>query len=126
MSGSRTMPKSRRKVAERALAELQGHRSDHQRLGVQCRHAHHVAGVFETPEGLVYVARTGPHSHGSKDLPDTGKHGARPGQEYVDLLRAEATAGDELPAWCDCGPQSLSRTELIDAARAGVHTVRLP
>lgn len=111
--------------AAQALATLGGHRSAHQVLGVQCRHAHHVAAVFDTADGLVYRSVSGPHSHGAKDRIDTGAHGSRGGTEYVDLLDAR-DADDQLPAWCDCGPRSLSRASLLDHVRAGDHLVRIP
>lgn len=125
MSPHPTTYDQRRLRAERALAELQPHLSDHQRLGVQCQHAHHLAAVYETPEGLVYHARTGPHSHGSKDFIDTGRHGSPSGDDYVDLLVADTMADDALPAWCDCGPRSLSRADLQRHLDAGQRTVRL-
>jgi hypothetical protein len=116
---------ARRRRAAEALAGLGSHRSDHQRLSIQCRHAHHLAMVYETDAGLVYQSRTGPHGHGSKDFIDTGSHGRRGGDEYVDLLAAGTAADDQLPAWCDCGPRTLSRSELLGQARSGPHTVRL-
>jgi hypothetical protein len=71
------------------------------------------------------VARTGPHSHGHKDFIDSGRHGSRGGEEYVDLLVAAATVNDELPAWCDCGPRTLSRRELLRHIAARRRIVRL-
>lgn len=125
MSGSATDTGRRRARAARALDRLGSHRSDHQKVRVQCGHSHHLAAVYLTDEGPVYVSRTGPHSHGSKDFIDTGSAGARGGIEYVDLLDAGLSAEDELPAWCDCGSRTLSRQELLTFARAGVPTVRL-
>jgi hypothetical protein len=119
------MSDDRRDRAARALAELGSHRSDHQRLGVQCRHAHHLAAVYETAAGLVYESRTGPHGHGSKDFIDTGRSGSRGGQQHVDLLEAGPGVDDGLPAWCDCGPRTLSREHLLADARAGRRSVRV-
>jgi hypothetical protein len=84
-----------------------------------------VAAVYSTPDGLVYESRTGPHSHGSKDFIDTGRSGSRGGVEHVDLLAAGPAGDDALPAWCDCGPRTLSRAELLAHVRAGERSVRL-
>ncbi len=125
MSGSRTMSDERRDRAVRALDRLGSHRSEHQQVGVQCASAHHLAAVYRTVDGPVYVARTGPHGHGSKDFIDTGRSGTRGGTEYVDLLVAEPGADDALPAWCDCGPRTLSRRDLLAHLRTQVRSVRL-
>lgn len=125
MSIPKTASDQRRSRAVRALEGLGTHRSAHQRLGIQCRHAHHLAAVYETGDGLVYESRTGPHGHGSKDFIDTGRRGSRGGDEYVDLLLAGPTVADELPAWCACGPRTLSRAEVLGHLRAGVRSVRL-
>ena len=125
MTRRQTESEERRDRAIRALAGLGMHRSDHQVLGIQCSHGHHVAVVIDTPEGLVYQSVTGSHSHGSKDFIDTGKHGRSRGAEHVDLLVAEAWADDHLAAWCDCGPRNLSRTELLNLIRSGERQVRV-
>ncbi|WP_191279654.1 hypothetical protein [Nocardioides flavus (ex Wang et al. 2016)] len=65
-----------------------------------------------------------PGSHGSKDRIDTGHHGSPSGAELVDLLDAPE-AEDALPAWCDCGPRTLSRTALLAHLRDGTRTVHL-
>ncbi|MBD3785175.1 MAG: hypothetical protein IE926_19900 [Micrococcales bacterium] len=92
-------------------------------MTVQCRHAHHVAAVYDTDEGLVVVSRTGPHAHGSRDFLDLGRRGSRGGAEYADLL--DAGPADGLPAWCDCGPRTLSRAELRRLVTERVATARL-
>lgn len=125
MTGPKTMSEERRELAAHALAGLGSHRSEHLQLGVQCRHAHHLAAVYLTDAGLVYQARSGPHSHGSKDFIDTGQHGSRGGKEYVDLLEAGPEADDGLPAWCGCGPRTLSRSELRGHINGGRRTVLL-
>lgn len=125
MAGRETESEVRQDRATRALAGLGMHRSDHQVLGIQCSRGHHVAAVFDTPEGLVYQSVTGSHSHGSKDFIDTGKHGRNRGEEHVDLLAAEEWADDHLAAWCDCGPRNLSRAELLDHVRSGERHVRV-
>ena len=126
---SRAASDTRRHRAEAALTTLQGPRDRYQKLSIQCRHGHHVAWVYDTPSGLVYRSMTGPHAHGSRDFVDTGHHGTRRGTAgaggYVDLLEAEATADDAMPAWCDCGPRTLSRADLLQHVRAGGKTVRL-
>lgn len=125
MSSSSTDSDRRRGRASRALDRLGSHRSDRQQLGIQCRRAHHLATVYLTADGLVYEARIGPHGHGSKDFIDTGQDGSLGGVEYVDLLDAGPTVDDVLPAWCSCGPRTLSRAELLALVRDGVPSARL-
>ena len=125
MSNAKTMSQARQDSAARALLALQPQASEHQRLGVQCRHGHHLAAVYETGEGLVYAARTGPHSHGSKDFIDTGRSGSPGGGKFVDLLVAQSGVDDALPAWCDCGPCTLSRHDLTHSIRRGVRALRV-
>ena len=114
------------RIAADALALLGTQRSEHQRLSVQCPHSHHLAAVYETEAGLVYHAIEGPHAHGSKDRIDTPHHGGPRGTEHVDLLAGGPMSDDGLPAWCDCGPHTLSRSELLEEAAAGPRTVRVP
>ena len=117
---------SRHGRAERALLALGGDLAEHQLFNVQCPRSHHVAAVFSTPSGLVYRALTGPHAHGSRDRVDTAHHGHRRGLEYVDMLDAGPGADDEMPAWCDCGPRTLSRIGLLAHSRLGHRTVYVP
>lgn len=126
MSGNRPESEERRARAQRAIGRLGQHRSKAQRLSVQCRRAHHVAAVYATEAGPVYLSRVGPHSHGSKDYVDTGHAGTRGGEEYLDLLVVDDVVGDELPAWCDCGPRQLSRAELLSRIEQGQRALRLP
>jgi hypothetical protein len=113
----------RRKLAEQALATLGSHRSDRQMLSVQCSASHHLAAVYDTPAGPVFVARMGRHAHGDRDLVDTPHRGSR--EEYVDLLDSEPSSERGLPAWCDCGPHVLSRSSLRRAVAAGDHLLRV-
>ncbi len=125
MSGSKSGSVRREESARQALAALGSHRSDHQQLSIQCRHAHHVAAVYRTEAGPVYVARTGPHSHGRKDFIDSGRHGGHGGGEYVDLLTEAPSVDEELPAWCDCGPRILLRRDVLRHVAARRGPVRL-
>lgn len=125
MTRSTSTSAQRRELAAKALAGLGSHRSDSQQLSVQCRHAHHLAAVYSTSDGPVYVSRTGPHSHGQRDFIDTGRHGSRGGGEFVDLLVATPLEDDELPAWCDCGDRTLSRRELLGLLETGQRTVHI-
>jgi hypothetical protein len=115
----------RQERAAQALAALGSHRSQKRRLNVQCPRSHHVAAVYETDEGLVYCAIEGPHAHGSKDRVDTAHHGGSRGTEYVDLLVGDLLVDDALPAWCDCGPWTLSRAQLLEQADHRAGTVRV-
>ena len=96
-------------------------RDKHVRLREQCSGSHRVATLYDTDLGLVYVARTGRHAHGSKDFADVAHHDAVHGSEMADLvdLGPGALSDDELPASCGCGPRAISRTELLQAVRSG-------
>lgn len=124
MSTNRLASDQRRHRATESLEALGGRRADAEVLSVQCAHAHHLASVYDTDAGLVVVAHTGGHAHGSKDFVDTVHHGGgRP--ELVDLLALPGMGSDELRAWCDCGWHTLSRTALVAEVRAGRRTVRV-
>ncbi len=120
-------PQDRRQAAEDALEALGPERSRHQRLSVQCPRSHHLAAVYETDAGLVYYAIEGPHAHGSRDRVDTAHHGGDRGTEHIDMLAGDAMSDDGLPAWCDCGTYTLSRSELLEQAASGPpKTVHVP
>jgi hypothetical protein len=125
MSNTLSATARRRRQATDALAALGNARSEHQLVSLQCQHAHHVAAVVDTPAGAVYVTRIGQHGHGSRDFVDTGHHGARGGGEYADLLAAGPGADEHLPAWCDCGPRTLFRGDVIDFVASRQRTVHL-
>jgi hypothetical protein len=115
MKTRRASVADRRHTAYVALEELGGPRSESLRLEVLCAKSHRVAAVYDTPAGLVYTTTIGPHAHGSRDFVGTEqRHGCR-GKEYTDLLRGGALVDDALPAWCGCGPRTLSRAELAAA-----------
>lgn len=123
----RMNPDTRRKMAAQALAALGPQRGDHQRLSVQCSRSHHLAGVYETPVGLVYHAIEGPRAHGSRDRVDTAHHGGSKGTSFDDLLAGDEMSDDGLPAWCECGRYTLSRSDLLEEAASGpAKTVRVP
>lgn len=84
-------------------------------LDIQCDRGHHLAKVYRTAIGPVFVAANRSRSHGRRDLPDTG-HNAGRIDPWVDLLGQDGDplSPDALPAWCDCGghnlaPQAVSR-----------------
>lgn len=120
---STRMSDPRHDRAGRALSDLGDARSEHEVLSVQCSHSHHVATVYRTPAGLVFHSITGPHAHGRMDRADVAHHGHEHGLEYVEMLDSDQ-ADDLLPASCDCGPWSLSRTDLLADVRAGIRTTR--
>ena len=111
-----TMQAEHPTLARRALESLGARPTDHRVLNVQCRHGHHVAAVFATDAGPVYQAETGPHAHGA----------ASRGTEFLDLLTPGRLDADEIPAWCDCGPWTLSRRALREQLRPKGHTIHLP
>jgi len=114
----------REHLARTALERLGRQRSEAARLHVNCAHSHHLATVFDTPEGLVYTATVHGRSHGRRDREDT-PHRPHDEAHYVDLLAPAdgAMADDHLPAWCDCGQRSLSRAALVDWIGAGARRV---
>lgn len=109
-------------VAEAAWAALPHGGKDEVRLQVQCEHGHHVAAVYATHVGPVYVAPVRGHSHGSYDLPDEPHH-TQEVRHWFDLLETGEGADDALPAWCDCGHRALSRAVLLQWLAAGEHRV---
>lgn len=109
---------TRQRQAQQALDELGPAKAQSERMSVQCPRAHHVAAVYDTRIGPVILTHPGPHAHGSKDFVDTGHHAARRA-DRLDLLEAGDGVGDDVPAWCDCGPVQLSRTHLLGRLRAG-------
>jgi hypothetical protein len=108
-------PADRRAAAEAALAELDGELSAHRRLEVRCRRSHHVAAVYDTDIGLIYRAVVGTRGHGHQDRIDVGHRGDPRGRIYADVLDAgdDPMADDDLPATCQCGPRTLSRSALL-------------
>lgn len=121
---STQMSDARHDRAARALSELGAERADHEVLSVQCAHSHHVAAVYRTATGLMFRSVTGPHAHGRKDRPDVAHHGHEHGVVYAEVLDSPQ-ADDQLPAWCDCGQWSLSRSDLLADVRAGHRTTHV-
>ncbi len=93
-------------------------------LDIQCDRSHHVAKVYRTPVGLVYVSDRRARSHGRRDRVDTG-HDAGRIDQWVDLLEhlSAVDAPDSLPAWCDCGQRSLSPEAVAKWVEQGEHRV---
>jgi hypothetical protein len=121
---STQMSDARHRRASAGLAGLGDSLGDHQVLSVQCAHSHHVGAVYDTAEGLVYRTVTGPHAHGRKDRTDEPHHGADHGTVFTEILE-DPQAGETLPGWCDCGPWSLSRADLVADVRAGTRTTHV-
>jgi hypothetical protein len=93
-------------------------------LVIQCVNGHHVAAVYETPDGAVVDAAVGRHSHGNRDRIDT-PHGAGVPQRWTDYLAAAPFGDDDVPAWCDCGPWVLSRASMTQWITDGERRVHL-
>lgn len=113
-------PSQRREVAGQAIAALGADRRNHVLLRVRCSANHHVATVFRTDAGPVFVSVVGQRAHGNRDFVDLSHGVRRCGNEYVDLLNGAWHADDGLPAHCECGAHFLSRRELrqtIDSAQ---------
>lgn len=111
-----------RQSAQRALEDLGPRLAEREVLSVQCRHAHHVAAVYETPAGPVVRSALGARSRGNRDFLDD-PHGASGRGVHVDLLETTASDSDELPGWCACGAWTLSRAELRRALAEGRRTL---
>lgn len=125
MTSGRTQHDDRSRVAEAAWAGLQHGGHDAVRLRVQCGRGHHVAAVYGTEVGFVYVAPVRARSHGSSDLPDEPRGDQEP-HRWFDLIsegEGAMTIDDALPAWCDCGHRSLSRAALLQWLAAGERRV---
>lgn len=111
----------REKIARRAFEALGPSPSQHMVLMVQCPHSHHLAAVYDTQAGRVFHSILHAGSHGRKDYEDLGHHASQLGRDWFDLLDAEpdASVPDELEAGCECGPYTLSRSQLIQQIADG-------
>ena len=114
--------RSRRAGAALAALPHGGHAAI--RLRVHCAVNHHVAKIYETDSGLVYESTIRRHSHGDRDLPDK-PHGDHEPTRWLDFLTVsdDPTTDDVLPAWCDCGPRSLSRQAIRSWVASGEQRV---
>ena len=115
---------TRRQAARRAWAELPHGGREAIRLDVQCARSHHVAAVYDTPAGRVFAAPVRGHSHGSRDRVDE-PHGSHEVETWFDLITADddPLVDDTVPAWCDCGPRTLSRAAMLGWIAAGERKV---
>ncbi|MDD7942438.1 hypothetical protein PHK61_28890 [Actinomycetospora lutea] len=92
---------------------------------MQCARNHHVAEVYEAEDALVVLTSTGPRAHGRRDFVDAPHGAAHHGTRLVDDLDAGPDTDDDLPAACECGPRTLSRSDLLTAVRRGEHHLRV-
>ena len=115
---------SRSQLAHDAWARLPHGGRDAMRLQVQCQRSHHVAAVYDTDAGLVYVAPIRAHSHGSRDRVDE-PHGSHEIEQWFDIIVAkdDPMIDDTVPAWCDCGHRALSRAAMLGWIAADEHKV---
>ncbi|MEV2225945.1 hypothetical protein AB0E01_39650 [Nocardia vinacea] len=118
-------PTERQLRARNAVDELGPYRDEHAVVRVRCGRSHHVATVFDTPMGVVYVSSVGPHAHGHRDFVDEPHHASRHGTTYADLLEGDPLTEDTVPAYCECGTHELSRAELRHAVDAHQRTIQL-
>lgn len=110
----------RRIAAEAAWRALPHGGRDEVALRIHCGSSHHLAAVYRTADGPVYVATVHPRSHGHADRIDE-PHGADEPVIWCDLLVADEA--DELPAWCSCGHRTLSRAAVRGWLAAHEHRV---
>jgi hypothetical protein len=121
MSRSRTASASRRSAAAAAFAALGPSPSEHVLLAVHCARGHHVAALYSSTAGVVYVAVPRARSHGHRDRHDSAHRGSRGDLPWIDWVAPgdAVAAEDPLPAGCECGPRSLSRLLLLQAVADG-------
>jgi hypothetical protein len=122
MSTDLTIPARRRDLARETLAGLGPDLDEHLRLVVRCPRSHTVAYVYDTDEGLVYRAVDGRHSHAATARSTGSGHLE---SDFVEPVAAAPTQGDTLPAWCECGPHSVSRRMVLDFVRTRCRVLRL-
>jgi hypothetical protein len=122
MTRSPTIRAARERTAIEAFDSLGGSPSKDMLLAVQCARGHHVAAVYATPQGRVFVSLPRAHAHGRRDRHDAAHHGGHRDQPWVDWIEPagsspgnDVSPDDPLPAGCECGPRSLSRSLLLQA-----------
>lgn len=121
MSRGKTVSASRRSAAAAAFGALGPSPSEHLLLAVHCARSHHVAALYRTPAGAVYVSVPRARSHGHRDRHDSAHHGGHRDRPWIDWVAPGdgVAPEDPLPGGCECGPRSLSRTRLIRAVEDG-------
>lgn len=105
-----------RERAARAAFEHLGHNpSEYTRLQISCGRNHHIATIYDTDIGTIFRSVTHAHSHGKRDRFDGGHNGEHLGKPWYDILNPGdgAHIDDAMPAGCECGPYTLSRSLLI-------------
>ncbi len=125
MSTTASSTARRQSRATQALSEVAATLARARVLAVQCEHGHHVAGVYRTDAGLVLQAESGRRSHGHRDRIDTPHRGTAGRPQWTDFLTPEARVDDSVPAWCECGPWTLSRAAVAEWVDAGERRVVL-
>jgi hypothetical protein len=117
MTRSPTVHDLRRRAAEAAFRALGPSPGEHALLVVHCARGHHVAGVYPSVDGPVYVGVPWAHGHGARDRHDAAHHGGHRDVPWIDWLEPGEEVGvdDPLPAGCECGMRSLSRRRLVTA-----------
>lgn len=95
--------------------------SDHLLLAVHCAQAHHVATVYTTPSGPLFVSHPRPYAHGDRDRHDAAHHGGHRDDPWLDWLAPGegVSVDDPVPAGCECGRRSLSRARLLAVITSG-------
>ena len=64
-------------------------------------------------------------AHGHRDRVDTPHRGTQSSTTWTDFLVPKPFADDTFPAWCDCGPWTLSRAAVQQWMQAGERRVVL-
>ncbi len=121
MTRTRTIHDVRRASAARVFAALGSSPSEESVLAVHCAAGHHVAAVYDTPSGPLYVSVPWAHSHGDRDRHDAAHHGGHRDDPWMDWLLPDDSVSidDPLPAGCECGKRILSRARLLAAMDEG-------
>ena len=123
MSAGTSQTTQRQTRATEALSEVSASLARVRVLAVQCEHGHHVAGVYRTDVGPVVQAASGRRSHGHRDRIDTPHRGTTTRAAWTDILTPATPVDDSVPAWCECGPWTLSRSALAEWIAAGERRV---
>jgi len=127
MTRTPTVHSIRERSALEAYRALGPSPSDHSVLAVHCAAGHHVGGIYRAPGGLLYVGVPWAHGHGDRDRHDAAHHGGHRDTPWIDWLAVDAgpdaphgaPPDDTIPAGCECGRRTLSRTLLAQAAQEG-------
>jgi len=89
-------------------------------MTIQCARSHHLARVFQTPEGTIIEANLNRRSHGRRDL-HSDPHGVDEPSLWWDFVDpgqgpdpVDPAVDDLIPVGCACGDRLLSRSAIAE------------